>query len=140
MFWQRELGEDRIRESSRDGNYELDSISVLQAHADSMSKAITNYIAKDHELPARSWRTALAKTGLVEYQDPEKHSVCVTRREPGSIYLQTITDGRHDGKAQFQLYDGVVTKQMTLMWRLLLEWRGGLILEQSLRCCMARNT
>ena len=137
IFLQRELGEDRIRESSRDGDYELDSMSVLQ-DAESMSKAITNYMAKDRELPARSWRTALAKTGLVEFQDPEKRTVGVTRRERGSMYLQTITDGRDDGEVEFQLYDGEVTKQMTLMWRLLLEWRGGWILEQSLRCSSPR--
>ena len=108
------------------GTFDDDSMATLQHHADRMSKAISQYIAKDREIPARTWRTALAKTGLIGYVNPLEHTIARARRKHGRLFLQTVTDGNDDGEVEFELENGTVTKQMALMWGLLLEWRGGL--------------
>lgn len=126
IFLQQELGEDRIREATFDGTFNEASMATLQEHADRVAEAISKYIANDREIPARTWRSAIAQSGLIDYVDPEKHTVGIARRERGSLFLQTITYGNDDGEVEFKLEYGEVTKQMALMWMLLLEWRGGL--------------
>lgn len=125
-FLQQELSESRLKQFAFDGEFDGESVSGLQRHADAIAKMIAETIAKDRPVGERTWRTHLVQNGLDDIPEPEVHTTAVAWRRNGSAFLRTETNGAVDGELAFITPESGDSKQGRLLWWLLLKWPHGL--------------
>jgi len=126
FFLQQEFSESRVAQASFDASYDSDSMVKLQEHFHQMEGTIESSIAKGLDISKRTWRSSLVRRGFIDSPDPELHTTATAWRKKGSIFLRTKTDGVLDGEVEFALQDGRISKQMDLIWKLLLAWKSGI--------------
>jgi len=129
-FLEQELSASRLINFSLDGTFDAESIQGLQGHADAVAKMVAEYIAMGRPISDRKWNTHLVQNGLGDRPDPGVHTKAVAWRRGDAIHFRCETDGIEDGELVFPFHEAGISKQLHLMWWLLLKWPHGLTFKE----------